>query len=399
MEAADQDFAVLPMQGMEVPGFHQLLAELRAVAPVAPITFRGIPAFAVLGHHEVQEAFRDEVAFPPRITQEVNTFPVMGRNLMGLEGEEHRAHRALVSPAFRRAPVARYAEEILRPLCHDLVDEIAEDGSADLVTAFTSRLPFAVIARLLGIPAEDEPTLRRWALALISYGWDEEGAHRASAEFVAYLEPVLEARRRAPRDDLVSALVHAEVDGRRLDDEEIFSFLRLLFPAGADTTYLALGSMLTGLLTHPDQLDIVRDDPDRCADAVEETLRWEGPTALLPRITAVDSSFAGADIPGGSVVLLGITAANRDPSVFDDPDRFDLDRDNSQNVAFGFGTHFCLGAHLARAEMLVALDVLVERLADLRLVREPRMLGAVLRGPDAVEVTFTAAPRSAGGRR
>lgn len=388
MPKTDVDLAVLPMQGIEVPGFHRLLADLRAEGPVAEVNFRGFAAWAVLGHAEVQEAFRDEVVFSPRITQEVNTFPVMGRNLMGMEGAEHRAHRALVSPAFRRVPVARSVERILRPLCHELVDDIAADGAADLVASFSSRLPFAVIARLLGIPTEDEPTLKRWALALISYGWDEEGARAASAEFVEYLRPVLAARRRNPSDDLVSTLVNATFDGRRLEEEELFSFLRLLFPAGADTTYLALGSMLTGLLTHPDELAELRADPHRSGGAVEETLRWEGPTALLPRITAVDAVFGGVEIPAGSVVLLGITAANRDPAVFPDPDRFDLDRDNQHHVAFGFGNHFCLGAHLARAEMRVGLEVLLERLDDLRLEREPRMLGAVLRGPDAVEVRF-----------
>jgi cytochrome P450 len=382
------DFALLPLAGCEIPDFHELMAELRQNRPVAPVRFHGGVAFVITRHADVVEAFCEEEIFSPRATQEANTFPVMGRNLMGMEGEEHRVKRALVSPAFRRKLMPNAMEQLLRPLCHRLVDGFADRGTADLVAEFNRQLPLTVIARMLGIPADDEADLKRWALALISYPWDPEGALAASAEFTAYLAPLLTARRREPGDDLISTLVCAEVEGERLSDEEIYAFLRLLFPAGADTTYLALGSLVHGLLTHPDAMERVLADPKDRPAAVDEAVRWECPTSLLPRLCPVDAEFRGEKIPAGSPVLLGISPANRDPAVFDDPDRFDIARDTRAHVGFGHGRHFCLGSHLARAEMTAALDVLLERLPNLRLAGETRMLGAILRGPDALPVAF-----------
>jgi cytochrome P450 len=297
-----------------------------------------------------------------------------------------------VFPAFRARLMPDYVAPILAPTAHRLIDQFIDRGHADLVTDFTKQYPFTVITRLLGIPSRNEGDIQRWALALLTYPWDPESALAASREFTDYLTPIVASRRDTPGDDLISALATAVVDDGRLTDEEIFSFVRVLFPAGADTTYLGLGSLLYALMTHPEAMERVRRDPESRRLAIEEALRWEPPVALMPRFAPVDTDQFGSLIPGGSHVLFGIAAANRDPSVFAEPDRFDIDRENKGTLTFGFGMHFCVGAHLARAELATALDVILERLDDLQLVGDAptRMVGSVLRGPDTLPVTFKA---------
>lgn len=384
----ETDFALLP-QGGVMPDFHRMLAELREKRPVAPVLFHGERAWLLTRHADVAAAFRDENLFSARAIQELNTFPVMGRNIMGMEGEEHRINRALASPKFKLREVVRVVGELIEPLCHRLVDEFAAHPETDLVQSFNKRLPLIAICRLLGIPPEDDERLGTWAMDLISYPWDPQGALVSARAFTEYLREVLEERRAAPGDDLLSALACEEVEGHRLSDEEIFSFVRVLFPAGADTTYLGLGSLMLGLLQEPGAFEALRGDPDGQGRAVEEALRWEPPTALLPRMTTVGGEFQGEHLGPETAVLLGIAGANRDPSVFDEPDRFDPSRDASKHLSFGYGNHFCLGSHLARAEMRTALAVLAERLGEIELKTVPVMRGAVLRGPDRLLIRFS----------
>jgi cytochrome P450 len=367
-----------------------MLARLREERPVAPIRFHGQPAWLLTRHADVSAAFRDERLFSARAIQEVNTFPVMGRNIMGMEGEEHRINRALVSPHFKLRLMPDVIDEMVRPLCHALVDEFIADGEVDLVSHFNKRLPLTAICRILGIPAEDDRRMGDWAMALISYPWDPAGALRASEQFTLYLRGLLETRRDQPKDDLLTALCNQEIEGQNLSDEEIFSFVRLLFPAGADTTFLALGSLMVGLLERPEQMESLRDDQEGQAGAIEEALRWEPPTALLPRMTAEGGEFRGEQLPPETVVLLGIAPANRDPAVFSDPDCFDIKRKTAGHLAFGLGNHFCLGSHLARSELRVALSVLLERLEGLELQAPPIIEGAVMRGPDRLQIRFSA---------
>lgn len=308
-------------------------------------------------------------------------------------GEEHRVNRALVSPAFRQRLMPGLIGPLLEPVAHELIDRFASKGSADLVADFTGRYPFTVITRLLGLPEHSEDDVRRWALGMLDIR-NHERALLSSAEFVAFVDPILQRRRTDPGDDLVSTLATTEVDGSRLTDEEIFNFLRLLFPAGADTTYLGLGSTLYALLTNPDQLAIVLDDPDvECRWAAEEGIRLNPPTAWIPRYNPRDIVWHGVEIPAGTSMYLGVMAANRDPEVFPDPDRFDVQRRPGSVMTFGFGTHFCLGAHLARAELETALRVILARLPELRLTEQDgvRITGTfhhLLRGPNRLPVQF-----------
>ena len=382
---SEHDFA------LDVPGFHDELARLRRDHPVAFVPFHGGTAYLLTSYRDVERAFSDEATLPAEAAYRLHSEPVMGRTLQCMTGREHARNRALVFPAFRARLMPDYVDPILAPVAHHLIDQFVDRGQADLVSEFTKQYPFTVITRLLGIPPRNEGDIQRWAIALLTFPWDPDNALAASREFTDYLTPIVASRREEPGDDLISTLATAVVDGERLSDEEIFSFIRVLFPAGADTTYLGLGSLLYGLMTHPEAMQRVRDDPDSRRLAIEEALRWEPPVSVMPRFAPTDTDLFGPMIPGGSHVLFGVAAANRDPEVFEEPDRFDLDRDSKGSLTFGFGMHYCVGAHLARAELATALDVVLDRLDDLRLVADAptRMVGSVLRGPDTLPVTFT----------
>jgi len=379
------DFATAPL-----PDLHAVLGEIREQTPVAAVCFHGEIAYLTTRHAVLADAFANEDAMPSAAIHEHHAQPVMGRTIQCMTGEEHRIHRALASVAFRPAVMQRSVETLLEPLAHELIDGFAEHGSAELVEAFTHRFPFRVICRLLGIPVEDEEEMLGWALGLIDFPWNPEAALRASEAFTRYLEPLVEERRRQPGEDLISELAGARVEGHRLSDEEIYSFVRLLFPAGSDTTYKAIGSLLHLVLEQPGLRERLREHPEEQAGAVEEALRCEPPVALLPRRAAKHVVLAGVEVPANSPMLFGIAAANRDPRVYEDPDRFDWRRRTRGLLPFGKGVHFCLGSHLARREMEVALGALLERLPRLRLV-EPdrgRIVGAVMRGPESLPVRW-----------
>jgi cytochrome P450 len=215
----------------------------------------------------------------------------------------------------------------------------------------------------------------------------------ASEALRDYFADVLAERRRRPADDLISELAVVEVEGRTLDDEEIYSFLRLLLPAGVETTYRASGNMLYGLLTNPDQLERVRDDRSLVPDAFEETIRWEPPVTVILRRAARDTEVAGVPVEAGADVALLLGSANRDERKYDHPDEFDIFRESRQSVGFGFGVHVCLGMHLARMETRVAINTLFDRLPDMRLTPQPgqdlHIKGMAFRSPIALPITFT----------
>lgn len=378
-----------------VPNLHDVLRDLRARHAVAPVRYHGQTAYLITRFADLRTALADDEAFPSAAAYARHTEPVMGRTIQCMGGDEHRRNRSLVSAAFRPRLMTEFVEAFLTPVAHQLVDAILEGqsgtrGRTDLVASFTTRYAFTVITRLLDFPPTDFDQLKAWGDGLIDFPWDPEGAQRASREFTAYLKPIIDDRRAHPGEDLLSSLANVEVEGERLTDEEIFSFLRLLFPAGADTTYRGLGSLFYAVLTNPDVWASVKEDPEHIPSVVQEALRWEAPTALLPRFAPKDVRWAGSEIPGGSEVLFGITSANRDPEVFEEPDRFDPNRTEREFLSFGHGAHFCLGSHLARREMEVSLRVLSERLPDLALQEgaDPGIQGTVLRGPQNLPVEF-----------
>jgi cytochrome P450 len=374
----------------QITDYQTRLAALRDDKGVARLRFGSKTGFVLLRHADVAEAFRDEARFSKSLAFRPMMFPVLGPNITGYDGHEHTTKRALVSPAFRRTVVSRYVEPILRPIAEEIVADLARLGEADLMAAFAKRYPMRVISRLIGIPADDEDTLANWAVAMLNIGADRDGAMKASAEFSEYVGPLVDERRALPRDDLLSALVTEETDGQYLDHEEVLSFVRLLYPAGVDTTMQGIGNLMYAVLEHPEVHErLLRHEEERLW-AVEEMLRWEPPVGGDARVVVQDVIVSGVEIAAGERVTLAISVANRDPEVFTDPDRWSLDRRPTKHLAFGLGRHFCLGAHLARVEMRVALEVLLHRLPNVRLVDEPRVVGFGVRGPEVLRVAWDA---------
>ena len=207
---------------------------------------------------------------------------------------------------------------------------------------------------------------------------------------------------RAVRDDLVSELIRAEVNGHRLLDEEIYPFLLLLLPAGAETTYRSASNLLFGLLSHPGQLDAVRANRGLVPHAIEEALRWETPLLTITRMAAEDLELGGVPIPKGALIAVSLGAANRDPGRYRTPGAFDIFRDPKQHMSFGHGPHLCLGMHLARLEMRVLLNAVLDRLPHLRLdpaVQDPHIHGLVFRSPPDLRVRFDPARGATGPQR
>jgi cytochrome P450 len=366
----------------ELPDLHAVLDRLRARGPVVRVTYHGAPCWLITRYAELRRAFSDEEHFASEAAYRIHSEPSMGRTMQTMSGEQHRVNRALVSNAFFPRQVRRYVEPVIEAEAARWLDKIRDRDEVDMVQAFSRPYPFSVITRLLGIPVHDDAKFLEWALKLIDYPWDPEGAMRAKAEFDAYMIPLISARRTTPGEDVVSQLATAELEGAQLTDEEILSFCRLLFPAGSDTTYKNLGSLLYAVLANPGLRErAMAGDAEREA-LVQEGLRWEPPTALLPRMCSKDTSLGGQDICKGDWILFGITAANNDPEVFESPRRFDPNR-SSKHLAFGHGEHFCLGSHLARRELEGALKLVFESFPRMSLIAERpvEIVSAVLRGP------------------
>jgi len=316
---------------------------------------------------------------------------VMGHMILGMDDPEHRTHRNLVARAFRERSLIRWEPELIEPVCHELVDRFASRGRAELVRELTLEFPVRVIARILGLPEADFAQFQRWSLELIGLATDIDAGLAASAHLRQYFAGVVAERRAHPRDDVISDLVQADVDGERLDDEAIYSFLRLLLPAGAETTYRSSGNLLLLLLTHPDQLEAVRADRSLVPQAIEEGLRREPPLLTINRTTTTDVEIAGTEIPANASVTTCLGSANHDEARWEGPERFDIFRPQLPHLAFAHGPHMCLGMHLARIETRVVLEAFLDRLANVRLdpeAMDPHIRGVIFRSPDHVPVVF-----------
>jgi cytochrome P450 len=389
-EALDYAYPEIDFGTDEVPDLEELMARLQAQGKrVVRIRYIGQPAWLILRHKELYDAFMDSAHYPCSAAHLRHSSPVMGKSILCLDGDEHRIKRALVANAFLPSAVRGYTERLLRPIANRLIDGFAGRAGLDLVAEYTRRLPVLVITGLLGVPAENERQLIEWIEGLFSYPWDPAFALKAKDEVTAFFTPVIHARRAEPRDDLISLITAAEFEGHRLTDEEVLAFVRLLFPAGADTTYLALGSMMNHVLADTGLPSQLRAEPALIPKVVDECLRLYNTTAFLPRYTESGMDYDGVRIPPDSWVLFGIRAANRDPEVFADPDRFDIARDRRRSLTFSVGPHACLGMHLARAEMKVSLELLLSRLPGLRLGEgKVAMTNAVLRGVRWLPVAY-----------
>ncbi|HLY39193.1 MAG TPA: cytochrome P450 [Candidatus Binatia bacterium] len=382
----DVSAAFDPQLMFEFPDPYPMFAEMRRTNPVACIRFMNRESFVVTRYDDVWTVLRDGDTFSSRANAEVSKF--MGRTILEMDGREHGRHRALISAIFTARAIDAL-EAVIERLVHERIDGFAGDTRADLVTQLTTIFPVEVIAHIVGVPHTDYATFMRWSLDLIAFSRNPQKGREASSRLHEYLLPIVRDRRAAPHDDVISRLVTGTVDGVGLTDDEVISFLRLLLPAGAETTSRLMGSMLFALLTEPDRIARVRADRTLVQWAIEETLRWETPVLFVARQATRATTIAGIDVPAGTMVSAVVASANRDESHYAEPDRFDLDRHADDHLSFGFGRHFCLGYHLAKMEARTALTAVADRFPDLRLDPEapaPRITGLAFRSPQSLPV-------------
>jgi cytochrome P450 len=346
--------------------------------------------YSVTSYELVQQVLTDNVRFSSA-GYAATIGAVMGRTILEMDPPEHQRHRALVARAFRARVLEQWSDTIIGGCVAELIDAFAGDGQADLVRQLTFPFPVRVIARVLGLPEADWPRFLRLSTELIAVMRNYDRAVAASRQLRGYFADIIAERRRHPREDLVSQLILAEVDGHRLGDEEIYPFLLLLLPAGAETTYRSSSNLLFGLLSHPDQLAAVQADRGLVPQAIEEGLRWETPLLTVARVATEDVTLGGVRIPAGGFVAVSLGAANRDPQRHRDPDEFDIFRAGQQHLSFGDGAHRCLGMHLARLETTVLLNAVLDRLPDLRLdpaAEDQHIHGMIFRSPPELRVRF-----------
>jgi cytochrome P450 len=318
---------------------------------------------------------------------------LLQRNLLTIDGEDHRRLRGLVSKAFTPRRVEQLRGR-LEDTVEDLLERVAERGEMEVVRDLAHPLPVIAIAELLGVPATDRDRFRAWSSALVQLLDPLQGRGgarpmvEATHEIFDYFRPLLAERRAAPRDDLLSAMLAAEEDGERLDETDLLALSSLLLVAGHETTSNLIANAVVLLLRFPDERKRLQDDLALLPSAVDECLRYESPIQLTDRAVKQDCELAGQPLRRKQMVAVVLAAANRDPEHFPDPDRFDVGRRNNHHLAFGQGHHFCLGSQLAKLEAEVALEALLRRFPDFSGSPEPPAWrrSMIVRGPESLPV-------------
>ena len=387
-----------PLSARAIQDPYPTYARLRARSPVH--RSRLLEAWVFTRYADVEAILRDYKRFSNmpssrRASKRQASFapPRADWTMLFLDPPDHTRLRALVNQAFTPRAV-NALEPHIRAIMGELLDDIADPAGFDLMTAVANPLPVIVIAEMLGVPPEDRARFKHWSDARArllepTITAPERALAGAAGESLdAYLMPIIQARRREPRDDIVSALAQAEEEGDSLTEREMLLMLRLLLIAGNETTTNLIGNGMLALLRHPEQLELLREDPSRIPAAVEELLRFDTPVQLDIRAVLEDCEIRGTTLRRGDGAVLAIGAANRDPEVFDDPERLDVERSKGSNVSFGRGVHHCIGAPLARLEGRIALEMLLERYSSLRLLtdRPAFRRGIVLRGLETLPV-------------
>jgi cytochrome P450 len=350
----------------------------------------------LLDYESVKRALHDPAVFSSRAA------PPGGKPLdwlIFLDAPLHTKLRALVMRTFTPRAVASL-EPRIEALAHELLDKVIGRGTMDLATEFAAPLPLLVIGELLGVPATDRELLSRWSDAILHLGDTIYGGERAAKaiahyraakeEMAPYVQRQLAERRVTPRDDLLTRLVEATVDGERLTEEEILSFFQLLLLAGSETTTNLISNAMLCFIAYPDQLARLRAAPELLPSAIEEVLRFRSPLQMVFRSTTCDVELHGRVIPPEQLVLVMVGSANRDAKHFTNPARFDIARSPNSHIAFGHGAHFCIGSALARLEAKVALPALLARMRDVQLAGPWVPHTAVnVHGPRRFPIRFT----------
>ncbi len=312
---------------------------------------------------------------PPLVAREFRRLNgSLGRQMLFLDAPDQTRQRALVARQFTPRVIARLREQI-QEITDGLLDAVAPTGRMDVIADLAFPLPATVIARMLGVPADEATQFKKWSDDFIAYIGGETtltqdlAAYHSLDDLGGYFRAALARRRDDPQDDVMTLLLRAEADGDRLTEEEVIANCLLLLAAGHETTTQLIGNGLLALLRHPEQLALLRADPAKIGPAVEELLRYDSPVQWTSRVTREAFSWRGREFKPGQMVSIALAAANRDPAQFPDPDRLDITRTENRHLAFGTGPHFCLGASLARMEGQIALGALLARFPDIHLER------------------------------
>ncbi len=383
---------------------HRADAAARWLEPAPRHGIRSGSGFwSVTGHAEVSEVLREAELYSSwergiRMEEHgPDNLDIERRMLIMLDPPDHTRLRLTVNKRFLPRMIASLRRTI-EDITTETIDRVAAEGRCDFVDDIAVEIPLLVIADLLGVEKADRVDFRRWSDTVISADDPDlaEGPADAAAamrELMGYGRGVLARKREAPGDDILSILATAESDDGTLTDDRLLMFWYLLLIAGNETTRNALANAIVAFGDHPDQWELLRDDPEaRLEGAIEEILRFVSPVHYLRRTATADAELGGVSVSAGDPVVAWLTAANRDPKVFTDPHRLDITRDPNPHVAFGLGTHFCLGAHLARLEIDVVLRALLERMPDLRIDGPARRVRTnFINGMKSLPVAFTPA--------
>ena len=328
------------------------------------------------GRQILHRATREELGWPAPAEHVKPFYDVEQHSLLELEPPDHTRLRTLINRAFVSRQVDRLAPRI-EALAHELIDGFEPAGTVELIEAFATPIPVILIAELLGVPAAMAPQLLDWShkmVAMYQFGRSHEietAAVAATQDFVHFLRRYIAERRKAPADDLISHLIAAETEGKRLSEDELVSTCILVLNAGHEATVHAIGNAVKAILEHKIDARACLNDPARAEGLIEEVLRFDAPLHMFTRYALENLDFRGVTLKKGDVVGLMLGAANHDPARFEHPDTLDPTRPLNAHTSFGGGIHFCIGAPLARLEMRVALKVLFERLPRLQLSGKP----------------------------
>ncbi len=380
---------------------HEAFRLLRAEAPVFWQDYPGGQGFwAITRYEDVVAVSKDSATFSSHRggtmlrDMEGQQLDETRHIMINMDPPQHSKYRKLVSQGFTPRMTARL-EPRIREAARAIVDRVAPLGRCDFVREIAAELPLQVIAELVGVPVEDRQKIFDWSNRLIGFddpefGTSEEVGRVAAGELWMYANQLAEQRKREPHDDLVSVLLHGEVDGEKLTELEFDSFFLLLVVAGNETTRNLISGGMLALIEHPQERRRLLDDPRLLNNAVEEMLRWVSPLNHFRRTVTCDVELRGQRLREGDKVAIYYPSANRDETVFSDPMRFDATRSPNNHVAFGIGEHFCLGANLARLEIRVMFDELLRRLPDIELDGPVRRLRSnFINGVKEMPVRFT----------
>ena len=381
---------------LDDPAFHagDPFPSFRALRAQNRLHWHPRPGFwAVTRHEDVQAISRDPETFCSSrgillsdLTREI----VPRSSITYIDPPEHAKYRKLVQPAFSPGRLSAL-EGRIRAIAHELCSAIEPGRSFDLVEELASPLPLLVIADMLGVPGSDRDRFKYWSDLIIEASVEQTPENMAATgELVAYFLAIIAERRERPAGDLISTLVHSQIDGERLEDFDLVAFCLTLLVAGNETTRNLISHGIVGFATHPHELTRLVHDRSLLPGAVEEMLRWGTPVGSFMRTATRDVQLRDTEIHAGDRVLMLYAAANRDETVFGaDAETFRIDRDAARHVAFGFGEHFCLGAALARMEARIALDEILARFARVEITGEvERLRSIVIRGIVRLPVAF-----------